>query len=216
MNIGEMIFRVGDIHDAAELVQKFHYSARATRAVQVVGTWHVAGGLFGDRGSAVAACVFSIPPTRWSENVLELSRLVRAEDIPMPPLSGLIAQTLQFMRKAKRGDLLVSFADATQGHHGGIYQAASWNYAGKRDSRLDGLIIDGVFFPGRSCNNRWGTRSPTKLQSIIPHSVIKPHYDDGKHLYWKNITKKGERMAVRLGLEKLAYPKPSEMKPTFI
>lgn len=201
-------FRVGDEHDAASLVRRFHYSARAAAAVQAVGTWHLPGGLFGDRGEAVAACAFSIPPTRWSENVLELSRLVRAEGVALPPLSGLIAATVRFLKQTKKADLLVSFADAQQRHHGGIYQAASWNYDGQRERAMDGLIIDGTFHAGRSCNSRWGTRSPVKLRLVLPHSVIEPHYDEGKHLYWKSVTKEGARMAERLGLKVAPYPKP--------
>ena len=206
-------FRAGDEHDAAALVRRFHYSARAAAAVQAVGTWHAPGGLFGDRGDCVAACVFSIPATRWSEEVLELSRLVRAEGVALPPLSGLIAQTVRFVRQAKRGHLLVSFADATQGHYGGIYQAASWIYAGQRESAMDGLLIDGTFYAGRSCNSRWGTRSPTKLRVVLTHSVIEPHFDEGKHLYWKAISKDGEQRAQRLGLARMPYPKPDAPKP---
>lgn len=207
-----VVFRVGDEEDAAHLVRKHHYSRRAAAAVQVVGTWSAPGGLFGDRGEPVAACVFSIPPTRWSEEVLELSRLVRAEGVPLPPLSGLIAQTVRFVRQSRRGHLLVSFADATHSHHGGIYQAASWNYAGQRDRAMDGLVIDGTFHAGRSCNSRWGTRSPSRLREVLPHSAIDAHYDEGKHLYWKAVTKEGDRAAKRLELQSLSYPKPNRQQ----
>ena len=207
--IAQVVFRVGDEEDAGALVRSHHYSARAAGVPVAVGTWHLPGGLFGDRGEAVAACVFSIPPTRWSENVIELSRLVRAPHVSLPPLSGLIAQTVRFLRLRKIGDLLISFADATQGHHGGVYQAASWNYGGQRERAMDGLLIDGVFHAGRSCNSRWGTRSPVKLRLVLPHSTVEPHYDAGKHLYWKSVTKAGEMAADRLGLAKLNYPKPA-------
>ena len=112
------------------------------------------------------------------------------------PLSGLISATVRLCRR--RGhDLLVSFADSTHGHHGGIYQAASWNYAGKRDKTVDGCIINGVFIAGRSCNSRWGTRSPVKLAVKLRTRVI-PHYDEGKHLYWKPLNRKGREKARRL------------------
>jgi len=203
-----VVFRVGDEDDAAKLTRTHHYSRRPAAAVQVVGTWCNRGGLFGDRGEPVAACVFSIPPTRWSEEVWELSRLVRADGFEIPPLSGLISATVRFLAKRKNPGLLVSFADRTQGHHGGIYQAASWCYAGARDRRMDGLIVDGVFIAGRSCNSRWGTQSPAKIAAILPHSEIVPHYDEGKHLYWRAVSREGERKATRLGLMRLPYPKP--------
>lgn len=201
-------FAVGRVDDANSLVVAHHYSKRPPANVQVVGTWHEDGGLFGDRGDAVAACFFSIPPTRWSEPVLELSRLVRRPEV-MASLTGLIAATANHARAVEDADLLVSFADWTQGHHGGVYQASSWSYAGVRERNCDGVLMDGVFIPGRSCNSRWGTRSPDKLRQITGRA-IEPHYDEGKHLYWRALNKRGKAKAERLGLASLPYPKPAQ------
>lgn len=198
----------GRYDDAAPLVVRHHYSRRVPSNVEAVGTWHESGGLFGDRGEAVAACFFSIPPTRWAENVLELSRLVRAPHV-QAPLSSLVGETVAMIRRAKRADLVVSFADWTEGHHGGIYQAAGWNYAGKRDAACDGVLLDGVFIPGRSCNSRWGTRSPDKLRSILTGRRIEPHFDAGKHLYWRALNRHGIAQAKRAGLGSIPYPKPA-------
>lgn len=204
---GRLHFRGGETAEACELVIRHHYSRRAPANVQWVGTWHEDGGLFGDRGDAVAACFICIPPTRWSEPVFELARLVRAPHVTAP-LSGLIAATVK--HAARDGaDLIVSFADATQGHHGGIYQAASWAYAGQRAARMDGLTIGGKFYAGRSCNSRWGTQSPDKLREIMRGQTIEPHYDLGKHLYWKAANRRGAAKAVRLGLTSNPYPKPA-------
>lgn len=199
-------FRDGVTTDAKDLVEKYHYSGRSPGNVQCVVTAHQSGGLFGDFGPTVAACFFSIPPTRWAEEVWELSRLVRRDDTDIS-LTQLISFGVKLSR-AKGADLLVSFADKTHGHHGGIYQAASWNYAGARDRRVDGCLVDGTFVPGRSCNSRWGTSSPSKLSTLLGRSV-EPHYDEGKHLYWKALSKHGKRKAIRLGLECFSYPKPT-------
>lgn len=200
-------FQIGRVSEASELVERFHYSGRVPANLQCVGTWHASGGLFGDAGDAVAACFFSIPPTRWSEDLLELSRLVRHSDVTVP-LTGLISATVRFMISHRHIDLLVSFADATQGHHGGIYQAASWKYAGQRERRMDGLLLDGSFMPGRNANHKFGTRSPIKLRERFPDRSIQPHYDEGKHLYWRAVNKAGQKKATRLGLAALEYPKP--------
>jgi hypothetical protein len=200
-------FRSGCVDEACDLVKRHHYSRRIPSNVQFVGTLHEGGGLFGDYGKAVAAVFFCIPPTRWSESVLELSRLVRAHDrVPLTMLVGRACDRL----KVAGHDLLVSFADKTQGHHGGIYQAASWNYAGARDKRMDGLLIDGVFMPGRSCNSTYGTRSPDKVRQITGRDV-QPHYDEGKHLYWRALGGRGKAKAARLGLQSLPYPKPMKV-----
>lgn len=200
-------FHVGRDEEARDLIETYHYSGRWPGNVQVVGSWHEDGGLFGDAGPIVAACIFSIPPTRWSENVLELSRLCRREDV-RPQLSGLIAETARWTKKFG-ADLLVSFADDTHNHHGGIYQACSWAFDGKRERRMDGLVVNGEFVAGRSANSRWGTRSPSRLQQQIgAHHEIVPHYDAGKYLYWRALTRAGRRKAQRLGLQAVAYPKP--------
>lgn len=191
-------FLTGQTAEANALVCEFHYSRRPPSNVQLVGTFHEAGGLFGDQGPAVAACFFSIPPTRWAESVLELSRLVR-RDGERPPLSRLISLCMKQLRLTD-WDLVVSFADKTQGHRGGVYRAAGWNYSGTREKRQDGLIVNGEFIPGRSCNSLYGTRSQKKLSAMFPDKEITPHWDMGKHIFWKALGRRGMKKAKRLGL----------------
>jgi hypothetical protein len=203
----QLHFRTGCIGEAIDLVKRHHYSRRAPSNIQFIGTLHDAGGLFGDYGQAVAAVFFCIPPTRWSEPVLELSRLVRADR--RVPLTSLIGKACECLRR-EGYDLLVSFADRTQSHHGGVYQAASWEYDGARDRRMDGLLIDGTFIGGRACNHKWGTQSPDKVRHITGRD-IQPHYDEGKHLYWRALGSRGKAKASRLGLKSLPYPKPMKV-----
>jgi len=190
-------FRTGRKHEAEAMVKEYHYSRRIPGNVQMIGSLHLDGGLFGGDGRMVCAAFWSIPPTRWAEPVIELTRLVRADD--KAPLTMLISMCCKQLKK-KGYDLLVSFADRTQGHEGYVYRAANWNYAGCRERQMDGVIIDGEFKPGRSCNVKFGTRSPTKLSAMFPNKVIEPHYDEGKHLYWKALGRRGIQKAHRLGI----------------
>lgn len=199
-------FSAGNLKEAEALVMRYHYSQRTPGGTMLVVCLHEDGGLFGDTGEAIAACFFGTPPTRWSEPVIELTRLVRKPDMK-PPLVSLISFGIRILKKRRVG-LVVSFADSTQGHHGGVYQAASWEYAGKRDRACDGLIVNGQFTPGRTCNANWGTRSPERLCGMHPEWDIKPHYDEGKHCYFKTPTKAGKAAVARLGLSSLPYPKP--------
>jgi len=139
--------------------------------------------------------------------VLELQRLVLHPSERGFPLTSLISKTVKIIRVHRDDDLLVSFADAGEGHHGGVYQAASWIYAGQRDPAMDGLTVNGTFVAGRSCNAAWGTRSPVLLRDKYPGWEIEPHYDVGKHLYWKPLKKSGKHKARRLGLDEQPYPK---------
>lgn len=198
-------------HEISSLVKAFHYSRRMPSNIQHCYAIREEGGLFGDTGAPVAGIIFAIPPTRWSEEVLELARLVR-DPICTIPLTQLIAFAIKQLKR-NGWDLLVSFADWTQKHHGGIYQAAGWNYNGLREATMDGLVINGTFVPGRSCNSNYGTRSPTLLRERLPDHEVNPHYDEGKHLYWKALTKVGVKRADRLGLQSLPYPKPDTAQP---
>lgn len=194
--------------EARELVETFHYSGTWPAAVQQVMTAHEAGGLFGNRGRAVAAVVYTVPPTRWSEDVWELSRLVRREDVKCS-LSAVVAGSVRRLRTMDTPGLLVSFADWTQKHHGGIYQACGWAFHGKRAAGMDGVIVNGQFVPGRSANHTFGTRSPERLRERGIEATA--HFDEGKYLYWQALNADGLAKANRLKLASLPYPKPDRL-----
>ncbi len=186
-----------DLRLAHALVEQHHYSGRAVR-----GSSFAAGAFQGEE--LQGACFFSSPAARWPVVVLELCRLVKVPGSDFP-LSGLVSYAVRQLRQQPKA-LLVSYADATQDHHGGIYQACSWNYHGLRSPRVDGFYLDGVFTPKRSCNTAYGTCGLPQLRELFA-SVV-PHYDSGKHLYWKALNKRGERDAMAAKLHKCAYPKP--------
>lgn len=206
-----IFFHDGRLSDANNLVIKYHYSHRGIpkQNVKVVGTWHYAGGLNGDCGRPIAACILGRPAARWRESsVVELVRLVRIEE-NIPPLTGLISETLAVARKFYGIDLVISYADSTFNHHGGVYQAASFNYHGKTAVRMDGVVTEsGRFIPGRSMNHsRFRTQSPKKLESL--GTTVTAHYDKGKYLYWRALTKGGKQQAERMGLRSLPYVRES-------
>ena len=206
-NAGEVFLTSALPDEAWPLIRDFHYSKRMPSVVRHIYAVRRGGGLFGDFGECVACAMFSYPPTRWSEPVVELIRLVKADGFSYP-LTKLISFSC---RKLKQNgcDLVVSYADQGVGHHGGIYQASGWLYAGKRQRAMDGVLIDGTFIPGRMCNNKWGTRSPEKLSLLLPNRKVEAHYDEGKHLYFRALTKSGRKKADRLGLATTGYPKPA-------
>jgi hypothetical protein len=207
-------FVEGRLADARDLIAKYHYSHREKSCPIAVGV------LAASRPDlppiVVAACVFTISTAKWSIPVAELQRLVRHPDY-RPPLTMLISRTVRVLKcRTNCPAVAISYADATHGHHGGVYQAASWNYSCQRPVANDGLTINGSFVPGRSCNATWGTRSAGKLARLHPDWAIAPHYDMGKHLYWIPLNKTGQQAADTLGLKRMPYPKPnpaSEVTP---
>lgn len=135
-----------------------------------------------------------------------MTRLVRLPEYDIP-LTKLISKAIGYIRQHKLENLLISFADSEEDHHGGIYQACSWLYSGMRGERLDGFNIDGVFTPARTCNAVYGTSSEEGLKAKLPNRDVEPHFDVGKHLYWKALSKDGLKKGIRLGLRSRPYPK---------
>lgn len=186
-----------------ELVLKHHYSHRLPASVQLCY-----GDIdYGPPRVTRACALFSNATGRWEQDLWELTRLVRLSNYTYP-LTMLISKALGHIRQHKLIDLIVSFADSEEDHHGGIYQACSWVYDGCRNERLDGFNIDGEFVPARTCNAIYGTSSVDVLQSKLPNKSITPHMDAGKHCYWKALSKTGMRKAVGLGLCSNRYPQP--------
>ena len=185
-----------------DMIFKHHYSHRPSRVVVY------RAGLNNAVGDLVATVSFTASSTRWSQPVRELSRLVRLPDT-RPPLTMLISKACSELRKRGLADLVVSFADSTRGHHGGVYQAASWNYHETRKPQNDGFIINGVFTPRRSCFGRYGTSSRSNLLTFCRFMgmTCEEHWDKGKHLYWRALTPKGQGQAMSLGLKSTHYVK---------
>lgn len=197
--------------EATELVKRYHYSHRAAANVQVVATAHEAGGLFDDLGEAVAACFISIPGSGHYKidgepvPTLELTRLVRHPDLAVN-LSGLISWALRWVWRLKKGDLVVSYADKAEGHHGGIYQAASWCYDGFRQPVAEGVMLDGEhFIPNRTAYSLKEVQKKYKGREVTVKKT------EGKYCYWKALSRGGAAKAKRIGLESHPYPRPKDI-----
>ena len=219
-------FHTGEKQTARELVLKYHYSGRCHENPILVGSLHFGGGgLYDDKGELVATCIFSLSNNNtWSlkkVNLIELVRLCRKEEVQVP-LSWLVSHTVKEVKRLRRFDIAISYADATQDHHGEIYQACSWNFHTYRQPKEDGLMIDGKFVPKRSVSTRYGTYRRDKLgemfdevkQETLYGTEVKniewgSHVDKGKYMYWIPLNKTGKKIAKRvLNFESNEYPKP--------
>ena len=88
----------------------------------------------------IGAVVFShpLPPLRKTFGVqkmriVELSRVALAEH--KTPVSRILAVALRLLFETNpKIELVISFADTEQGHHGGVYQAGGWLYTGAQSS----------------------------------------------------------------------------------
>jgi hypothetical protein len=120
-------------------------------------------GLYRKSDYSLMGVAWWIPPTRdavaalWPqpEAVLSLSRLAIAPGVPKN------AATFLLMASVKRLDprwvCLVTYADTAQGHTGGIYRAAGWEYTGlTKPERL--YVKDGVMV-SRKCGPKTRTHA---------------------------------------------------------
>lgn len=188
--------------DAAELIQRYHYKHKLTAITVLTVSLHEEGGLFGTMGRCVGACTFSPPVGGFKDpRILELTRLVRHPEVEIP-LSALISRALGILRSPpyrSKYDLVISYADRDAGHHGGIYQACSWNYHGIRKYRQStGMVIGDQFIHQRNL----AIGDAARIQALGGRY----RKGEGKYLYWKPLNTKGKRLASRLGLQAHKYP----------
>lgn len=71
---------------------------------------------------------------KFQDTFLELNRLVVDEGLEKNVLSFFVSQTL---KKLPSPNVVVSYADTSQNHHGYIYQATNWIYTGLSAKRFD-------------------------------------------------------------------------------
>jgi hypothetical protein len=119
------------------------------------------------------------------------------------PVSQIVAQTIQHLKATQKGlRLIVSFADPAQNHHGGIYQAMNWIYAGHSNPQRS-LVIDGEAVHKRTASSLYGTAKPDVIAAKTGKEVYwsEPSY---KHVYLYPLDR-----AMRRKIENLrtAYPK---------
>lgn len=103
----------------------------------------------------------------------ECCELVRvALDKHQTPVSRILRIALLMVRKHNPGlKLVLSFADDSVGHHGGIYQAGNWLYLGETHA-ADEYIVNGKQMHGRAFRSNGGcARWPNaeKVRGSIKH-----------------------------------------------
>jgi hypothetical protein len=136
-------------HKAAKYaVEHWHYSKRMPQGRLVkVGAWekgaYIGVVLFGHGGSSHLGSIIGLK----TFEVCELVRVALREHLA--PVSRIVAIALKMLQRSSPGvRAVVSFADPSEGHHGGIYQAMGWTYTG--NSAADRLY----YFGGRWCHSR--------------------------------------------------------------
>ena len=99
-------------------------------------------------------------------------------------VSKILALSLRFLKKqSPKLRLVVSYSDADQNHHGGIYQATNWIYDGlKNPNTLGAFIINNKKTHKKSVHSKGIKQSIEEVRKHLDKNAI-AFYTKGKHRY---------------------------------
>ena len=147
----------------------------------------------------------------YQDTFLELNRLVINEGEDRNALSFFVSQSLKQLPKP---NVIVSYADTSQNHHGYIYQATNWIYTGLSAKRPD-YHIKGLNLHSASITDSLGRTD--KKEGIKQVTLLKEKYGDDfymedrarKHRYFYLLGGKQvkKQMLKNLAYKVEAYPK---------
>jgi hypothetical protein len=123
----------------------------------------------------------------------------------LTPVSKIASIAIKWLKKTnEKIKLIVSFADQSQGHHGGIYQAGNWTYTGVGFPATFYLIKGKITHP-RSIGSLGHTQNIAGAKKLDPNAkaVTVP----GKHRYLMPLDDE-----IRIKIAPLAKPYPKRQK----
>jgi hypothetical protein len=135
-------------------VEHWHYTKSLPGGkLAKLGVWEdgsfVGAVIFGSGATPMLHRPFGVAP----EEVCELVRVALTAHVT--PVSRLLRISTKMLARSMPGlRLVVSFADTAQGHHGGIYQAAGWEYLGSAPQHA--YVVGGEVIHPRTLHSRYG------------------------------------------------------------
>lgn len=183
-------------HEAAKFaVENWHYSKSMPDGKLVkVGAWEdgkfIGVVIFGRGANNNIGKPYGLTQTECCELVRIALRDHKSA------VTRIMALAIKFIKKQSPGiRLLISYADPTQGHHGGIYQGGNWLYVGRSQAQ-QAVIVNGKIMHKRSAEALFGTIKGLKKSPVL-----------WKHKYLFSLDKE---LTERLASLKRPYPKRGE------
>ena len=154
---------------------------------------------------------------KFTDTFLELNRLVVNDNLKKNTLSFFVSQSLMLLPKPQ---VVVSYADSSQHHHGYIYQATNWIYTGLSSKFTDYAVKGLEHMHHSSIEDSVGRYDKDK--GIDKHQLLKKKYGDllykkerpRKHRYFYVLGNKKQRkeMIRNLAYKVKPYPKGDNKK----
>jgi len=124
------------------------------------------------------------------------------------PVSRIVRLAMLFLkRNSSELRLVVSFADPSEGHHGGIYQAGNWIYTGRQPATIEYLAPDGKRWHGRMVSKDGRIKVQGIYRPCWRVDQCKPVERPGKHRYLMPLDDE-----MRAKIAPLAKPYPKRAK----
>ena len=199
-------------HAAAKYaVETWHYSrVLPVPPLVKIGAW--------ERGKFIGVVIFSRGATPsllrpFGLNQTEGCELTRvALTKHDAAVSRVVKVAMQFLkRNSPELRLIVSFADPSEGHHGGIYQAGNWIYSGQSSPSTEYIGPDGKRWHARMVKKQgWTTVQGKRRRTLTPDQCT-PVEKPGKHRYLMPLD---AEMRERVLLLAKPYPKRDKQAMT--
>jgi hypothetical protein len=195
-------------HAAAKYAcEHWHYSGSVPVPPLVkVGVW--------ERGAYIGVVIFSRGATPsllrpfglLQTQGCELTRIALTAHIS--PVSRIARLAIKFLKqKSPELKLIVSFADPSEGHHGGIYQAGNWVYCGDTSKSTEYVGPDGKRWHARMITKQGWTTVQGVIRKTLTPEQCTPIEKPGKHRYLMPLD-----AAMRAQIQPLSKPYPKRVK----
>lgn len=165
-------------HEAAQYAcVNWHYSKCIPKSKLVkIGVWEdkkfIGVVIFGYGATSALGAPYELN----MQQCCELTRVALTKHLT--PVSRILSLSLKFLKSKCPGiKLVVSFADKSQGHHGGIYQATNWIYVGQTSKTK--VFIDPA---GKLWHGRRASRKKNSQKQLVTDGW-KEVIQEGKHRY---------------------------------
>lgn len=124
------------------------------------------------------------------------------------PVSRIVRLAIMFLKKnSPELKLIVSFADPSVGHHGGVYQAGNWIYSGTQPPTIEYIAPDGKQWHGRMVSKDGKIKVQGKYRKCWRVDQCIPVQKPGKHRYLMPLDNE-----MRAKIMPLAKPYPKRVK----
>jgi hypothetical protein len=208
--VRDMVVSAITVKEARPYIAKHHYSQSMPDSTKYVFCGHLGDSLAGivvyGMGAGKSQYQAILPDIKRGE-YLELTRLWSPDSMPKNTESKLISESLKML--PKNIQLVISFADPSQGHMGYIYQASNFHYCGMSkggkaivtpDGQIQHSRLIGIY---RSRHSELKDKSSSFIMDKYGWKYIKT---SGKHRYIYLLYNKGKNKKLIKDMIK-AYPK---------